>query len=176
MEMRHVDIFTDGAAKANPRGPGGYAAIVKVYKKDSAVEYESVEEFAGGYPKTSNNKMELMGVIVGLESLKNPSMVRLYSDSSYVVNAFNQHWIRNWKKNGWRTSRGGHVKNQDLWNRLLKAMEPHKIAFVWVKGHDGNPDNERCDFLASTMCDPFNNLVKEDGLYVEKKPEWNENE
>lgn len=175
MEMRHVDIFTDGAAKANPRGPGGYAAIVKVYKKDST-EFESIEEFADGSPVTTNNKMELMGVIIGLERVTEPSMIRIYSDSSYIINAFNKRWMYNWKRNGWKTRTGGPVKNQDLWERLLKAKEPHKVSFVWVKGHDGNPDNERCDYLASTMCDPCNTLVKEGNFYVEKKKDKNENE
>ena len=171
---QRVDIFTDGAAKANPTGPGGYAAIVKIYKKDSAIEYESIEEFAGGSPKTSNNKMELMGVITGLESLKEPSMIRLYSDSSYVINAFNKHWMYNWVRNGWKTRDGKPVKNQDLWERLLRAKEGHQLTFVWVRGHSGNPDNERCDYLASTMCDPLNTLVKENGIYVDKKKNENE--
>ena len=175
MEMQRVDIFTDGAAKANPRGPGGYAAIVKVYKKDST-EFESIEEFAGGSPVTTNNKMELMGVIVGLERVTEPSMIRIYSDSSYIINAFNKRWMYNWKRNGWKTRTGKPVKNQDLWERLLKAKEPHKVSFVWVKGHDGNPANERCDYLASTMCDPCNTLVKEGNLYVDKKKDKNENE
>ena len=173
---QRVEIYTDGAAKANPTGPGGYAAIVKIFKKDSTDTYESIEEFAGGYPKTTNNKMELMGVIVGLESLKVPSMVRLYSDSSYVINAFNKRWMYNWKRNGWKTATGKPVKNQDLWERLLKAKEDHQITFVWVKGHDGNIDNERCDFLASTMCDPFNTLVKKNGIYVGETKDKNENE
>ena len=109
MEMQRVDIFTDGAAKANPRGPGGYAAIVKVYKKDS-IEFESIEEFAGGSPVTTNNKMELMGVIVGLERVTEPSMIRIYSDSSYIINAFNKRWMYNWKRNGWKTRTGKPVK------------------------------------------------------------------
>ena len=165
---QRVEIYTDGAAKANPTGPGGYAAIVKIFKKDSTDTYESIEEFAGGYPKTTNNKMELMGVIVGLESLKVPSMVRLYSDSSYVINAFNRRWMYNWKRNGWKTRTGKPVKNQDLWERLLEAKSHHKVTFSWVKGHAGQAENERCDFLASTMCDPFNHLVKVGKLYVEK--------
>ena len=120
--------------------------------------------------------MELMGVIAGLERVTEPSMIRIYSDSSYIINAFNKRWMYNWKRNGWKTRTGKPVKNQDLWERLLKAKEPHKVSFVWVKGHDGNPDNERCDYLASTMCDPYNTLVKEGKFYVEKKKDKNENE
>lgn len=173
---RKVDIFTDGAAKSNPTGPGGYAAIVKIYKKDSATEYESIEEFAGGYPKTSNNKMELMGVIVGLESLTEPSDVKVYTDSSYVANAFLKRWLYNWQRNGWKTRNGEPVKNQDLWERLVKAKSIHHVSFIWVKGHAGIADNERCDYLATTMCDPFNTLVKEGKLFVNKPSQKDEKE
>ena len=166
MKYQKAEIYTDGAAKSNPVGPGGYAAIVKLYNDDDSIQ--SVEEFAGGHPKTSNNRMELMGVIVGLEALEHPSEVSVVSDSSYVVNAFCKKWVDKWLSNGWKTAGGHDVKNQDLWERLLEAKSHHKVTFRWVKGHAVQAENERCDFLASTMCDPFNRLVKVGKLYVEK--------
>ncbi|MBM3434302.1 MAG: ribonuclease HI [Bacteroidetes bacterium] len=132
--MVHVDLFTDGAAKGNP-GPGGYGAILR----SGAHE----KELSGGFYHTTNNRMELMAVIVGLEALKSSCQVRVVSDSKYVVDAFNARWIDGWKRRGWAK-----VKNPDLWKRLLKAMEPHKVQFEWIKGHNDHPENERCDRLA----------------------------
>ena len=97
--------------------------------------------------------MELMAVIVALEALNRPCEVELYSDSKYVVDAFNQHWIDSWLKKGWKRGKNEPVKNADLWKRLLKAKEPHQVTFIWVKGHDGHPKNERCDTLATTAAD-----------------------
>ncbi len=132
--MVHVDLFTDGAAKGNP-GPGGYGAILR----SGAHE----KELSGGFYHTTNNRMELMAVIVGLEALKSSCQVRVVSDSKYVVDAVNARWIDGWKRRGWAK-----VKNPDLWKRLLKAMEPHKVQFEWIKGHNDHPENERCDRLA----------------------------
>ena len=107
------------------------------------------KELSCGYKKTTNNRMELMAVIAGLEALNRPCEIELYSDSKYVVDAFNQHWIDGWLKKGWKRGKNEPVKNVDLWKRLLKAKEPHQITFIWVKGHDGHPQNERCDTLAT---------------------------
>ena len=132
--MVQVDLFTDGAAKGNP-GPGGYGTILR----SGAHE----KELSGGFYHTTNNRMELMAVIVGLEALKSSCQVRVVSDSKYVVDAFNARWIEGWKRRGWAK-----VKNPDLWKRLLKAMEPHRVQFEWIKGHNDHPENDRCDRLA----------------------------
>ena len=132
--MVQADLFTDGAAKGNP-GPGGYGTILR----SGAHE----KELSGGFYHTTNNRMELMAVIVGLEALKSSCQVRVVSDSKYVVDAFNARWIEGWKRRGWAK-----VKNPDLWKRLLKAMEPHRVQFEWIKGHNDHPENERCDRLA----------------------------
>ena len=148
-----VTIYTDGAARGNPDGPGGYGAIVQ-YRDENGDLME--KELRGGYARTTNNRMELMGVIAALEELgsfREPCEGTLFSDSRYVVDAFLKRWIVNWQKNGWKTASGAPVKNQDLWNRLLKALEPHSIRFSWVKGHADHPENERCDRLATTAAD-----------------------
>ena len=155
-----VNLFTDGAARGNPDGPGGYAAILQ-YTDANGTLHE--REFSGGFARTTNNRMELMGVITGLEALIRPCEVDVFSDSAYLVNAFNQHWIENWLKSGWRTAGGKQpVKNQDLWMRLLAAMNPHEVHFHWVKGHAGHPLNERCDQLATTAADS-GNLLEDPG-------------
>ena len=146
--MQKVKIYSDGAARGNPDGPGGYGTVVKYLNdKDDIIK---TEEFTEGFKITTNNRMELMGVIAGLESLKEPSDVTVTSDSSYVVNAFNKKWIDNWLSNGWKTSTGKAVKNDDLWKTLLLVKSSHKVEFVWVKGHAGHEYNERCDNLAVT--------------------------
>ncbi len=145
-----VKLFTDGSARGNPDGPGGYGAVLQ-YKDKMGQIHE--KELSGGYQKTTNNRMELMGVIRGLEALNQPCHVTLYSDSKYVIDAFRQHWIDSWIKNNWKKSDKKPVKNIDLWKKLLKVMEPHQMDFVWVKGHDGHPENERCDLLATSAAD-----------------------
>lgn len=145
-----VTMFTDGAARGNPEGPGGYGAILQYI--DSKGELHE-KEFSAGYKKTTNNRMELMGVIAGLEALKTPCTVEVISDSKYVTDAFNQHWVEGWIKKGWRGSTNKAVKNIDLWKRLLKAKAMHEVTFTWVKGHDGHPENERCDQLATSAAD-----------------------
>ncbi len=139
-----VNIYTDGACSGNP-GVGGYGTIL-VYVDSNGMKHEI--EFSEGYKHTTNNQMELMAVIVGLEALKKPCDVTLYSDSKYVVDAFNNHWIEGWVKKGWKTAGKTPVKNVELWQRLLKAKETHNVEFVWVKGHAGHEYNERCDTLA----------------------------
>ncbi len=145
-----VTIYTDGAARGNPDGPGGYGTIV-VFIDSKGTVHE--REYAGGYKKTTNNRMELMAAIVGLEALTKPCRVVLYSDSQYLVKAFNEHWLEGWIKKGWKRGKNEPVKNVDLWKRLLKAMGPHEVRYEWVRGHNGHPMNERCDVLATTAAD-----------------------
>lgn len=138
--VKSVNIYTDGACSGNP-GPGGWAAILEFgpHKK----------ELSGGMPQTTNNRMELFAVISGLGALKERCDVQIYSDSAYVVNAFKQHWVDNWKKNGWKTSDKKDVENQDLWKLLLLTIRKHaSVAFNKVPGHADHPQNNRCDELA----------------------------
>jgi ribonuclease HI len=136
--MKPVEIFTDGACSGNP-GPGGWGALLR---------FGDVEkELAGGENPTTNNRMELMGAIAALEALNRPSTVVLYTDSIYVKDGFTR-WMPGWKRSGWRTADKKPVKNIDLWQRLDLAATPHQIAWHWVKGHSGHPENERVDQLA----------------------------
>ena len=143
-EKVNVTLYTDGACSGNP-GPGGYGTIL-VYIDTNGTKHE--KELSAAYSNVTNNQMELLAVIVGLETLKKPANVKIISDSKYVVDAFNNNWINNWINNGWRTSGKTPVKNVDMWKRLIKAKEPHDIEFIWIKGHAGHPYNERCDNLA----------------------------
>ncbi|BAN69244.1 ribonuclease HI [endosymbiont of unidentified scaly snail isolate Monju] len=134
-----VELFTDGACRGNP-GPGGWGALLR---------YGDVEkELWGGEPETTNNRMELMAVIRGLEALRRPSRVIVTTDSQYVKNGITQ-WIHNWKRNGWKTSAKKPVKNADLWQRLEEAAGRHDIEWQWVRGHTGHAENERADALAN---------------------------
>lgn len=146
----NVKLFTDGAARGNPDGPGGYGSILQYTSLDGELHER---EYSAGYKKTTNNRMELMAVIIGLEKLTKPCNVDVYSDSKYVTDAFNQNWIDGWIKKGWKNSKKDPVKNKDLWVRLLNAKEKHNVKFNWVKGHAGHPENERCDELATTAAD-----------------------
>lgn len=139
-----VCIYTDGACSGNP-GPGGYGTIL-VYTDNDGIKHE--KELSEGFRSVTNNQMELLAVITGLEALKRSCDVTLYSDSKYVTDAFNNNWIDGWIKKGWKTAGKTPVKNVELWKRLLKAMEPHNVEFIWVKGHAGHEYNERCDTLA----------------------------
>lgn len=133
--MKHIFLFSDGSALGNP-GPGGYGTILR-YK-------DSERELFGGEAHTTNNRMELKGVIEGLKALKEPCEVTITSDSSYVVKGINE-WLQNWIKRDFKK-----VKNPDLWKEYIKVAKPHKIHAVWVRGHDGHAENERCDVLART--------------------------
>ena len=144
-----VVIYTDGSARGNP-GNGGYGAVL-TYTNPSGKTF--TRELSAGYEHTTNNRMEILGVIAALEVLTRPCEVEIHSDSQYVVNAFNQHWIDGWIKRGWKTANKKPVKNVDLWKRLLKAAEPHTLTFIWVKGHAGHELNERCDQLATAAAD-----------------------
>lgn len=161
-----VSIYTDGAARGNPDGPGGYGTVLEYV--DAKGELHK-KELSQGYKKTTNNRMELMAVIAGLEALNRPCEVELYSDSKYVVDAFNQHWIDGWLKKGWKRGKNEPVKNVDLWKRLLAAKEKHQVRFIWVKGHDGHPQNERCDELATTAADS-SELIDDTGIKAQNNP------
>ncbi len=137
--MPSVQIYTDGACSGNP-GPGGYGAILKYGIRS--------REISGGYRLTTNNRMELMAIVKSLAELKKPCRVDLYSDSRYVVDAFNLGWVNSWIKNGWAKSDGSPVKNIDLWKKIIELSRPHKINWIWVKGHSDNEFNARCDRLA----------------------------
>ena len=155
-----VKIYTDGSARGNPEGPGGYGTVL-LYTDSKGVTHR--REYSGGYSRTTNNRMELMAAIVGLEALVRPCQVELYSDSQYLVRAFNENWIGNWIKKGWKRGRNEAVKNVDLWKRLLAAGEDHEVRYIWVKGHAGEPENERCDRLAVSAA-LGENLPEDPGL------------
>ncbi len=145
-----VTIFTDGAARGNPDGPGGYGVVLRYVDRSGKVHEK---ELSAGYKRTTNNRMELMAAIRGLQQLRRPCDVVLYSDSKYLTDAFNKGWIGSWQRKGWVKSDKSPVKNVDLWKALLVAMQPHSVRFIWVKGHDGHPENERCDALATSAAD-----------------------
>jgi ribonuclease HI len=133
-----VEVFTDGACSGNP-GPGGWGAILR---------YQGIEKELMGYdPQTTNNKMELIAVVKALQAIKEPCRVIVHTDSRYVRDGITS-WLHNWKRNGWRTSAKEPVKNQELWQTLEHAAQRHEVDWRWVKGHDGHPENERCDALA----------------------------
>lgn len=136
---KEVKLYTDGACSGNP-GPGGYGAIL-IYK---GIE----KEISGGELNTTNNKMEIMAVLKGLEMIKEPCKVTVYSDSAYVVNSVQMGWLESWRKNNWRKADKSKVKNIDLWERLIELMNIHEVTFVKVKGHSDNEYNNRCDRLA----------------------------
>jgi len=143
----HVELYTDGACSGNP-GPGGWAFILR--HPNSGKEIERV----GGERHTTNNRMELMAVIEGLESLNRPSVVELYSDSQYVVNGLKQ-WMDGWKAKGWKRGRNQPVLNVDLWKKLDELRQEHDIRMHWVRGHNQHPENERCDRLAVAAIDQY---------------------
>ena len=144
--MKHVEIYTDGACRSNP-GRGGWGAVLV---------YNGVEkELSGGEPMTTNNRMELTAAIEALSILKEPCRVTLTSDSKYVVDAITKGWAVSWRAKGWKKADKSPALNPDLWEKLLALLEKHEVEFVWVKGHDGHPYNERCDKLATAFADSF---------------------
>lgn len=155
--LKSVHLYTDGAARGNP-GPGGYGALLVCNTEDGQT-YK--KELSGGFELTTNNRMELMGVISGLEALNQPCKVIIHTDSEYVANAFNKHWIEGWIEHGWKNSQKKPVKNADLWQRLLMALAPHKYEFEWIKGHAGHPENELCDFLATSAAESAPKIIDE---------------
>lgn len=154
-----VIIYTDGACKSNP-GPGGFSAVL-LYDNHR-------KEISGGYRLTTNNRMEMMAAIYALEALKKNCDVMLYSDSQYLVNAMNKGWAVRWQKNNWKRNKSDKAENIDLWKRILLLCEKHTVKFIWVKGHAGNPENERCDKLSSSK-------AKEENLPIDIGYEANSN-
>jgi len=154
--MKQVHIYTDGSSRGNP-GPGGYGTVVRYGGH--------LRELAQGFVKTTNNRMEILSAIAGLEILKEPCHVVVLSDSRYLVDAQSKGWIESWKKRGWRKADKSAVKNVDLWMRLERAAAGHKIEWRWVKGHDGHEMNERCDVLATEAADgKRGGLVADEGF------------
>ena len=137
--MKQIELFTDGACSGNP-GPGGWGAILRYGERE--------KELSGGAPQTTNNRMELTAVIEGLAALKESCEVTIVSDSRYVVDGIEKGWAKSWKRNGWRKADKKPALNADLWDRLLSLLDIHRVQFVWIKGHDGHPENERCDAMA----------------------------
>ena len=137
--MKQVEIYTDGACKGNP-GPGGWGALLRMGTHE--------KELSGGEPDTTNNRMEMMAAIKGLGALIEPCKVDLYSDSKYVLDGM-QKWIHGWQRNGWMNASKKPVRNADLWHELIEAARPHQVNWHWVRGHNGHPENERVDALAS---------------------------
>ena len=137
--MKEVTLYTDGACSGNP-GPGGWGAIL-IYK-------DIKKEMSGGDKETTNNKMELTAAIEGLSALKEPCRVKLYSDSKYLIDGITKDWAKSWRAKGWKKSDGKPALNIDLWEKILELDEYHEIEYIWVKGHAGNPYNEKCDRLA----------------------------
>lgn len=151
-QLKHVQLYTDGACSGNP-GPGGYGAIL--------VFNAHRKEISGGYRETTNNRMEIMAVIRGLELLKERCKVTVYTDSKYVSDAMKLGWVERWQENGWMRNKKEPALNVDLWERMLELCEEHIVEFEWVKGHAGHPENERCDKLATAA-------LKQDDLPVDE--------
>lgn len=149
--MKNISIYTDGACSGNP-GVGGWGAVL-IYNGTK-------REISGYSPETTNNVMEISAAVEALELLKEPCLVELYSDSAYLVNAFNQKWIENWQKNGWKTSSKELVKNKELWEELIKLSKIHKLKFIKVKGHSDNELNNRCDEMARAKIKEYMELTK----------------
>ena len=141
--MKHIEIYTDGACSGNP-GPGGWGAILRFRTGEKVYE----KEISGGEAGTTNNRMELTGVIEALSALKEPCNVLLTTDSKYVVDSITKGWVYGWQRKGWRKADGKPALNVDLWQQLLPLLQTHTVTFNWVKGHAGHPYNERCDALA----------------------------
>ena len=161
--MKEVMLYTDGACSGNP-GPGGFG-VVLLYG-------EHRKELCGGYRRTTNNRMELLAVIKGLEALKGKCKVTLYSDSKYVLDALTKGWARRWRANGWRRNKKGQLAvNPDLWTRLLDLCDGHEMGYQWVKGHAGDPENERCDALSTEALAGPNLPVDEQYERTERGPD-----
>jgi len=141
--VKHVEVFTDGACKGNP-GPGGWGALLRMGRHE--------KELSGSDPATTNNRMELTAAIRALDALIEPCRVTLHTDSKYVLEGITR-WVHGWQKNGWKTAGKKPVQNAELWHELIAAVARHEVEWVWVKGHDGHPENERADALASAAAE-----------------------
>ena len=146
MKISDVNLYTDGACKGNP-GPGGWGAILVAAGRE--------KEMSGGEANTTNNRMELLGAIAAFEALRYPCRVVFTSDSRYVIDSLEKGWAESWRRKGWKKSDGKPALNPDLWERLLTAVAPHEVTYVWVKGHAGHPYNERCDALAVAEAEKY---------------------
>lgn len=153
--MKHVIAYTDGSARGNP-GNGGYGALL-FYTDPAGTVHEM--RISQGYRLTTNNRMELMGVIAVLEALKEPCEVVIHTDSQYVCNAFTKGWLDKWQERGWKKTKSEAVKNVDLWKRLLASSGRHRVSFEWVRGHAGHEQNEECDRLATKAADSDDLLI-----------------
>ena len=153
--MTEVKIYTDGSARGNPDGPGGYGVVMHYVDKNGQLHEKTL---SAGYKKTTNNRMELTGVIEALTALKYPCKVILTTDSKYVVDSVTKGWVNGWKRRGWKKSDNTPALNVDLWERLLPLLDTHDVEFRWIKGHAGHPENERCDRLAVKMRDYYSAL------------------
>lgn len=159
--LKQVEIFTDGACRGNP-GPGGFATILRFGKHQ--------KELSGGFEKTTNNRMELLAALVGLEQLKEGCEVVLHSDSQYLINAMTKGWLHGWKRKGWTRGKGKRLKNEDLWRRIDQAQSRHEVTWKWVRGHAGHAENERCDELAVSAA-TGEELVVDEGYLREEAME-----
>jgi ribonuclease HI len=164
--LKEINLYTDGASSGNP-GPGGYGVILKYNNK--------MKELSGGFRRTTNNRMELMAVIEGLKSLKVKCKVNIYSDSKYIVDAIELGWLDKWERKGWKRDKKHKLKNPDLWKELYNLLQKHELKLFWVRGHNGHPENERCDFLAvkasqqpDLPADAYFESTQED-LFIENK-------
>ncbi len=155
--IKKINLYSDGSCLGNP-GRGGYGIILEYNGKS--------KEMNQGYTLTTNNRMEILGVIVGLQALKEKCHVEIYTDSQYVINAIKKAWLANWQKNGWKTANKKDVKNKDLWEILYKELQKHSINFNWIKGHSGHPMNERCDALAKEAAEK-KDLLEDKGYIPE---------
>lgn len=149
--MKNIELYTDGSCSKNP-GPGGWGAVLKYNQHEI--------ELSGGDTQTTNNKMELQGVIEGLGALKSPCIVTLYTDSQYIERAINEGWLKNWQKNGWRKADKSPVQNREQWERIVELFEMHTVKVIWVKGHATNAYNNRCDELATAQTRRFADLAE----------------
>jgi ribonuclease HI len=154
-KLPQVEIYTDGSCLNNP-GAGGYGVVL--------LAGDNRKELSGGYVRTTNNRMEILAVIKGLQALKKPCRVNLYTDSQYVVNAISKGWAKKWQKNNWQRNAKEKAKNPDLWQILLELCEQHQVNFIWVRGHSGNRENERCDRLAFNAAQSSD--LEEDTNYI----------
>lgn len=149
--MKTVELYSDGACRGNPNGNGGYGVVLRFQTSEGKVHEK---ELSQGFKNTTNNRMELRGVLEGLRALNTPCKVKCHTDSQYIVKAFNEGWLKNWVAKGWKRGKKKEpVKNKDLWEQILEAKAIHDVEFIWVRGHDGHAENERCDELATTAAD-----------------------
>ena len=151
----NIELYSDGASEPTNPGPSGYGIILR------CPELNYQKEFSQGFEISTNNRMELMGVIVGLEQIKKPSNVTVYSDSKYVIEPIELGWFLRWEENNWMRSKKDKIANSDLWKRLGMMLKKHNVVFEWIKGHNGHPENERCDFLAVEACNSLPKIVDE---------------